>query len=703
MSNRMDTMMSRIVHPVTWRPDSPRRESRPTAPAFVLIALALCGGCGPSEEGTDPPSRESPAANQAPIVQIGADQAVEEVYGRYQVAVSGTVKHHSTYAGIQEATIRIAQFDGVAHVVGVTETGPEGHYSVRIRANQGRLTVSSDAHGFASQSIIVNLKNEPALIANLNMIPVLVEQQFQAQDPFDVLFDGRVLVSLPSNALVDADGNGTSGSSTIRVTVLDPTRDPSVMPGDFERWNAEAGKAEPIESFGAMNVVFEDVASGRLSLGDGHRANISIPLAVGRSPEESPASVPLFYWSETRGYWIEEGKAILEETTTGRWAYTGEVGHFSTWNADFAYASITLNGCVSTQDGEPVQDAEVTARGSDYVGSSKATTDADGQFEVRVRPDSELELYAVAAGPLYSEAIRLRSQNVDTALGDCLEVFADGALRDFPMQIIGETARLEICVRDHECEDGDRISVLADGRPMFSDEITNEWICEALDVRAGRSYEVELTALNGTGHKGNCSYADVNTGEIRVTGENTETQTWRHRGGEGSQARIVVESLPTPTASLIRRDDRRIGCTEILGSPCQAQMTTVRDNLCQEITGDWHDRGWTEVAACACRYGRGIFGGGFWRCEATATKSVELLSLRRDTATQAQESRLTEPIVDSFYGDFLGDGGQNEACAEARIKADEWGAEALSACECWVVQYSEVGDWTCGVAAMKNE
>ena len=121
--------------------------------------------------------------------------------------------------------------------------------------------------------------------------------------------------------------------------------------------------------------------------------------------------------------------------------------------------------------------------------------------------------------------------------------WSDQGIRDCPMQIRGTTGSLKICVRDHECEDGDKIRVDVDDRSIFSGEIDNDWDCYTLDVWAGQSYAVELTALNGTGYKGDCSYADSNTGEIRVTGENTETQVWRHRGGTGSKARIIVETV----------------------------------------------------------------------------------------------------------------------------------------------------------------
>ncbi|MCY3871253.1 MAG: hypothetical protein OXG87_17010 [Gemmatimonadetes bacterium] len=120
---------------------------------------------------------------------------------------------------------------------------------------------------------------------------------------------------------------------------------------------------------------------------------------------------------------------------------------------------------------------------------------------------------------------------------------SDQAIQDFSMKIRGSTGTLKVCVRDHECEDGDKIRVDVDGRSIFSGEIDNDWDCYTLDVWSGESYAVELTALNGTGYKGDhCSHRDVNTGEIRVTGENTETQVWRHRGGAGSKARIIVET-----------------------------------------------------------------------------------------------------------------------------------------------------------------
>ena len=491
------------------------------------------------------------------------------------ILLSGTVKNHSTYRGISSGTITVRQYHGnLSQTVGAAKTSRDGKYTVQVRVKPGRLTVKATATGFAPQSIIVDVSDGSRRTADLAMIPVQVTQPFRPENNTAIQVDGQTVVSLSANVLVTESGGAASGQATARVTVLDASKDPSVMPGDMEQWNADTGEAEPIESFGAMNVEFTGANGNRLNLASGKQANISIPLASGRRPEDAPKTIPLYYWSDATGYWVEEGTAMLERTADGKWAYTGSVGHFSTWNADVLYESITMKGCVQDQQGKPVKNAEVIARGKDYVGSSKATTDVDGQFEMAVRPDSELELSAAVDGSVYSDAQMMRTERDDMSLDGCLTVTGDQGLRDFPMKIRGAAGSLKICVRDHECEDGDKISVDVEGRTIFFGEIVNDWDCQTIDVRGGERYEVELTALNGTGYKGNCSYIDENTGEIRVTGENIETQIWRHRGGAGSKARIIVEtvkpripSFPMPEMVTIPAGSFRMGC--LSGRDCE--------------------------------------------------------------------------------------------------------------------------------------
>ena len=479
-----------------------------------------------------------------------ADMAVTvEPYGRLNVALSGTVRNHATHAPIAGASVTVSQFGGggIPHRLGDTLSDANGAYAVEIPANPGRLAVHAEADGFAAQSAVVALLEENAgRSVHLDMVPVQAVREFATAEGADVGVDGQSVVTLPGNAMTIEDGDAYTGRAVASVAVLDPSRDPSVMPGDFRSWNTDSQSAAPIESYGAVSVDLRADNGAPLHLATGDVAQLSIPLANARSPQDAPPTMPLYYWSGELGYWIEEGEARLAEVSPGNWAYVGAVGHFSTWNADVVYESVSITGCVLDGNGDPVGYAELTARGIDYTGTSSAVADADGRFEIEVRPNSELELVA-ASDEASSDAMAISSGDGDFSLELCLVVQGERGLEDFPVRIEGETGTIDICVRDHECEDGDAIDVDVDGRNVFSGEIVNDAMCSALEVEAGREYVIELTALNGTGFKGACNFADANTGEIVVRGLNSETQVWRHREGAGSQAWIVVTAgVPQP-------------------------------------------------------------------------------------------------------------------------------------------------------------
>ena len=117
--------------------------------------------------------------------------------------------------------------------------------------------------------------------------------------------------------------------------------------------------------------------------------------------------------------------------------------------------------------------------------------------------------------------------------------FETRPLRDFRLTVSRTDRAVNICIRDHECEDGDEVRVSVNGISVLREEIVNEWSCRSVPVTEGRN-SIELYAINGSGRKGDCSYADANTGEIRIEGENIQTQSWQHRGGAGSSAAIIV-------------------------------------------------------------------------------------------------------------------------------------------------------------------
>ena len=336
------------------------------------------------------------------------------------ISLSGTVREHSTGAGIAGATVSVTQYsDDVPYDLGTTTTNDEGAYAIQVDADPGRVNVKVEAEHFAPQSVIVNrMEGMNSANADLTMVPIDVTQSFQPTQDTEIMKGDQVLVEVPANSLMTASGSAPAGNVMAMVTNLDASSDSATMPGDFMSADGSTGTSGPIESFGAMNMMFTDENGEPLNLSSGEEAIVSIPLAGRRDPQGAPETIPLFYWSDERGQWIEEGEATLEEVDPGRWAYIGRVSHFSTWNADKRYETIRLRGCVKDSDGNPAAFVRVTAQGRDYIGSSSATTDADGWFDIPVRRDSEVLLSAV--GGVHRDSLALSTGSASRTLNTCL-------------------------------------------------------------------------------------------------------------------------------------------------------------------------------------------------------------------------------------------------------------------------------------------
>ena len=182
-----------------------------------------------------------------------------------------------------------------------------------------------------------------------------------------------------------------------------------------------------------------------------------------------------------------------------------------------------------------------------------------------------------AAGTYYygacADAVGGESDTSNNCSGGVrVTVEEEDRLDDFDVTIpSGCPTQVEVCVRDYSCEDGDAIRVSVNNKVIFSGEIFNRWICENVDVRAGRN-DIEMFAINGTGFKGSCSHPDVNTGEIRVRGNGVSTQRWRHAGGRGSSANLNVTVGASGTCPL-QEDDH--GNTRTTATAAGVPSTTA--------------------------------------------------------------------------------------------------------------------------------
>ena len=228
-------------------------------------------------------------------------------------------------------------------------------------------------------------------------------------------------VALPAAGVQRADGSTPTGTMRVRMTPIDPASDTSVMPGDFS--TVVAAAPAPIESFGALNVRLADAAGAPLNLRAGASATVRIPVASRNS--NPPATIPLFYFDNATGRWVQEGTATLAGVAPNRY-YEGTVTHFSTWNADQVMDTIRVTGCVADATGARVAGARVASDGVNYSGTSSAVTDSAGNFTIAVRRSSVATLVALSGG-LLSNTLRFGGSATDTQVTACLALGQAGA------------------------------------------------------------------------------------------------------------------------------------------------------------------------------------------------------------------------------------------------------------------------------------
>ena len=300
--------------------------------------------------------------------------------------VSGRVLSVANGLGIANATVSAGS--------ATATTTADGSYTLSAVAGE-RVTVHIDAANFAETFQIARVSAGQTSALHVQLLPVGVVV------PVTVAAGGTVTVPgssaqiiIPAGALVPEAGRTASDTVNVALTPINPAVDSSLMPGDYTALTTAGGTPFTIESFGALLVDIRDASGTRYNLAAGQTATIQIPL--GTRSANPPATIPLFFFDENTGRWMEEGTAILAGAAPNQY-YEGTVTHFSFWNADRPADTVFVSGCVENAAGQPVANARVRSDGRDYSGSASTFTDAAGKFRVAVYRGGLATISALAA------------------------------------------------------------------------------------------------------------------------------------------------------------------------------------------------------------------------------------------------------------------------------------------------------------------
>lgn len=219
-------------------------------------------------------------------------------------------------------------------------------------------------------------------------------------------------VKLLAGSIVNASTNAQyTGPVTVAARWINPAAAdlPNIMPGDLRGIDA-GGYLKILQTYGMAAVELTGSSGELLQIVNGQKATVTIPLPATLAGT-APATIPLWYFDETKGLWKQEGSA----TKTGN-MYTCEVGHFSFWNCDIPASYVQFNCTLKNSAGNPIPYALVKITVAGTNNSGWGCTDSSGYVGGAVPDNSNLLLEvlpaAVCSNLIYSQSFTTGNTNV---------------------------------------------------------------------------------------------------------------------------------------------------------------------------------------------------------------------------------------------------------------------------------------------------
>ncbi|MEE1945981.1 hypothetical protein VRU48_12745 [Pedobacter sp. KR3-3] len=179
-------------------------------------------------------------------------------------------------------------------------------------------------------------------------------------------------------------GTSYTGAVSVIVNHLDPADAnlASKMPGMLFAKSTN-GDPKLLETYGMVNVELRGSAGEKLQ--PSNTAQIEFPITASQQGN-APATIPLWHFDETLGYWKEEGSA----TKTGN-KYIGSVKHFSWWNVDALLDYVNLNLKIVDGSGNPLSNVSTAIVRGNYT-TNPGYTNANGEVSGPVPKNETLTL-----------------------------------------------------------------------------------------------------------------------------------------------------------------------------------------------------------------------------------------------------------------------------------------------------------------------
>ena len=337
---------------------------------FVFGSLAFTG-CSSSDS-------DSPVVNPTPTPDTPTDFPGDPANMKF-ASFSGVVKNGNL--GLPNVTVKTG--------TQTVQTDQNGFYKFdQVNVHNGRVIIDFEKAGYMSVTRSIPEGQNTRL--DVNMMAIAAEQVLDSESDGSIQINtgsGTMIVYLGSGYKTE-NGAAYTGSVTAKAVYLNPDDEKFAdqMPGDLSAKRTDGSEAQLI-SYGMVGVELTGSNGQKLELSNDNDALLTFPIPDKfKSLDVLPATIPLWYFDEAQGLWIEEGTARL---TDGNTAYRGTVQHFSWHNLDSPEAKATLKITVKDSNGKVLKYVPVDIDGqrtfyTDEKGQVKCDVASNWDFYVRI-------------------------------------------------------------------------------------------------------------------------------------------------------------------------------------------------------------------------------------------------------------------------------------------------------------------------------
>lgn len=286
------------------------------------------------------------------------------------------------------------------------ENGVFNFSDISMSSRFGFVKVTKQGYFVGSRSILTAAGSSNYV--TITLIPRTSKGSFSASGGGSVVVETGDTVAFDASSIVNAATNAAhTGTVHVYASYLNPLAGdaPEHMPGDL-RGIDTSGKETLLQSFGMMVVELEGDGGEKLQVAAGKQAYISmkIPDALKAT---APAAIPLWYFNDTTGRWMEQGMAVRQGDL-----YVGKVAHFTWWNCDAPAGAVNLKVRLKDQHGNALAYTGVQLTSPTY-GTRISYTDSAGVVSGLIPKGQILKLEVISnCGSVLAGA------NVGPALAD---------------------------------------------------------------------------------------------------------------------------------------------------------------------------------------------------------------------------------------------------------------------------------------------